>query len=202
MDPVSKPYEPTADERSAIENFRARRKQTPQLKVRKKRGKEIVSIDHPDLTSAQAVLLKALGTIEPDFLNGILNQLANTALYKGRVDENRLNFLLSMIKGFDPKDHLETMLATQMAAIHCLTMTFVHRLTNALDTPAQDFAERTLNKLARTFAAQVEALKRHRIASDQKVTVEQVTVKEGGKAIVGNVTHAGPISSGKMEPAQ
>jgi hypothetical protein len=58
-----------------------------------------------------------LGTIESDFLNGILNQLANTALYKGRVDENRLNFLLGMIKGFDPKDHLETMLATQMAAI-------------------------------------------------------------------------------------
>jgi hypothetical protein len=35
--------------------------------------------------------------------------------------------------------------------------------------------------------------------SEQKVTVEKVTVKEGGKAIVGNVTHAGAISSGKLE---
>ena len=78
VEPVLKPYEPTSDERSAIESFRARRKRTPQLKVKKKRGKEIVSIDHPDLTSAQAVLLRALGTIEPDFLNGILNQVANT----------------------------------------------------------------------------------------------------------------------------
>jgi hypothetical protein len=156
MEPVAKPYEPTPDERSAIESFRARRKRTPQLKVRKKRGREIVAIDHPDPTSAQAVLLRALGSNEPDFLNGILNQLANTALYKGRADEHRVNFLLAMIKGLDPKDHLETMLATQMAAIHCLTMTFVHRLTNVLDTPAQDFAERTLNKLARTFAGKLK----------------------------------------------
>jgi hypothetical protein len=51
----------------------------------------------------------------------------------------------------------------------------------------QDSAERTYNKLARTFASQVEALKRYRSAGEQTVRVEHVTVNEGGQAIVGNV---------------
>jgi hypothetical protein len=41
---------------------------------------------------------------------------------------------------------------------------------------------------------QIEALKRYRSTGEQKVTVEHVTVNEGGKAIVGNVTHRGPGS--------
>ena len=48
-----------------------------------------------------------------------------------------------------------------------------------------------LNKLTRTFATQVEALKRYRSKGEQKVTVEHVTVNEGGQAIVGNVETGG-----------
>ena len=88
-----------------------------------------------------------------------------------------------------PKDQLDTMLAAQMAAVHMLTMNFAGRLASAVDLVQQDFAERTLNKLARTFAAQVETLKRYRSNGEQKVTVEHVTVN-GGQAIVGNVTSA------------
>ena len=44
------------------------------------------------------------------------------------------------------------------------------------------------NKLARTFAVQVEALKRYRTGGEQKVTVQHVTVNEGGQAIVGSVS--------------
>jgi hypothetical protein len=44
------------------------------------------------------------------------------------------------------------------------------------------------NKLARTFAAQVEALKRYRSGGEQKMTVQHVHVAEGGQAIVGNVS--------------
>jgi hypothetical protein len=45
----------------------------------------------------------------------------------------------------------------------------------------------SVNKLARTFAAQVEALKRHRSAGEQTIKVEHVTVNEGGQAVVGIV---------------
>ncbi len=92
-----------------------------------------------------------------------------------------------MVKGVEPKDQVEAMLAAQMAAVHMATMAFARRLNHVETLPQQDSAERAFNKLARTFAAQVEALRRHRTGGEQKVTVEHVTVNEGGQAIVGNV---------------
>jgi hypothetical protein len=62
------------------------------------------------------------------------------------------------------------MLAAQMAAIHTATMTFARRLANVETIQHQDSAERALNKLARTFAMQMEALKRYRTGGEQKVT--------------------------------
>ena len=57
--------------------------------------------------------------------------------------------------------------------------------------PQQDSAERAFNKLARTFATQMEALKRYRSTGEQKVTVQHVTVNDGGQAVVGTVTTGG-----------
>jgi hypothetical protein len=45
----------------------------------------------------------------------------------------------------------------------------------------------------------MEALKRYRSNGEQKVTVEHVTVNEGGKAIVGNVMQGGPGVAEKPE---
>ena len=92
------------------------------------------------------------------------------------------------------------MLAAQMAAVHNATMTFARRLNHADNIPQQDSAERAFNKLARTFASQMEALKRYRTAGKQTVRVEHVTVNEGGQAIVGNVAHGGRGSPEKMGP--
>jgi hypothetical protein len=102
--------------------------------------------------------------------------------------------MLSVVKGIEPRDQVETMLAAQMAATHNATMTFARRLNHVENIPQQDSAERAFNKLARTFALQVEALKRYRSAGEQTVRVEHVTVNEGGQAIVGNVAHGGRSS--------
>ena len=85
----------------------------------------------------------------------------------------------------------EAMLAAQMAAVHMATMMLARRLNHVETIPQQDAAERALNKLARTFATQLEALNRYRTGGTQKVTVEHVTVTAGGQAIVGNVAHGG-----------
>src|SRR5262252_4930916 len=77
-----------------------------------------------------------------------------------------------------PKDQVEAMLAAQMAAIHRTTMTFARRLANVETIAQQDSAERALNKLARTYAMQMEALKRYRTGGEQKVTVQHVSVNE------------------------
>ena len=105
-----------------------------------------------------------------------------------KFDEASVNFMLAVIKGIKPRDHLEAMLAGQMAAIHMATMTFTGLLAHVENIPQQDSAERALNKLARTYASQMEALKRYRTGGEQKVTVQHVSVSEGGQAIVGNVT--------------
>lgn len=194
----AKPYEPTPFERRTLDAYRAREAEKPlppRMKVSQKGGLANIELNHPVPAIAQARLSQALGTRDGDFLRGLLKQLCSVGS-KGRVaDEEGLNFLLSIVEGIEPRDQVETMLAAQMAAVHNATMTFARRLAHVDNIPQQDSAERAFNKLARTFAAQVEALKRYRSAG-QTVRVEHVTVNEGGQAIVGNVSHRGGAAGG------
>jgi hypothetical protein len=200
---IAKAYQPTPDERAAREAFRGRTRKTPRVKVAMsvKKGKVAadISLNHPDQFYGSYLLMETLGTTEPDFYTGLLVQLGKAVTRGQSVDEQALNFIVSVIKGVEPKDQLETMLAAQMAAVHMLTMDFARRLGNADNILQQDSAERAFNKLARTFAAQVEALKRYRSNGEQRFTVEHISVNEGGKAIVGNVTQAGAGASEKRE---
>ena len=133
--------------------------------------------------------MEALASADPDFVNGIVSQLANASGRGRDIDEYGLNFMLSVIKDIEPRDQLEAMLAA-MAAVHVASMTFARRLAGVENIPQQDSAERAFNKLTRTFAMQMEALKRYRTDAEQKVTLQHVSVAEGGQAIIGNVTHA------------
>jgi hypothetical protein len=130
--------------------------------------------------------MRAVGTTDFDFYDGLLGQLVNASKEAG-VSQRGANFMLSVIKGIEPRDQVETMLAAQMAAVHMASMTFASRLAHVEIIPQQDSASNAFNKLARTFAAQMEALKRYRSGGEQKMTVQHVHVAEGGQAIVGNV---------------
>jgi len=77
-------------------------------------------------------------------------------------------------------------------------MRCAHHLANADDLAQHDSAARALGRLARTFPAQIEALNRYRSHGEPAITVQNVSVGDGGKAIVGNVTqHANVIVSDK-----
>jgi hypothetical protein len=166
-------------------------KQAPRLKVvPTEKGTTTIAPIHPIKLAGQALLMDALGTADADFYGGLLDQLCDAASVGGQIDERKLNFMLSMVKGVEPKDHLEAMLAAQMAAVHVATMTFGRRLSAVETVEQQDSTERAFNKLARTFTSQLEALKRYRTGGEQKVTVQHVSVSEGGQAIVGNVNQA------------
>jgi hypothetical protein len=132
--------------------------------------------------------MEALGTTDLNFYNGFVGQLLGASSQGGAANEERANFMLSVIKGIKPRDQVEAMLAAQMAAVHAATMKLFPQLTMADFIQQRDSAERTLNKLMRTFVTQMEALKRYRTGGEQKVTVQHVTVGEGGQAIVGNIT--------------
>jgi hypothetical protein len=77
-----------------------------------------------------------------------------------------------------------------MAAVHVMTMKLGSRLAKAEIIPQQDSAERASNKLTRIFVTQMEALRRCRASPEQNVTLQHISVAEGGQAIVGNVSHA------------
>jgi len=68
-------------------------------------------------------------------------------------------------------------------------MNYVDELARLDHTPQpqQEMAERTLNKLSRTFATLVGAFKHYRTSGEQKLAVGQVSVSHGGQAIVGTV---------------
>ncbi len=136
---------------------------------------------------ATVLQMADMGTADSDFHQGLVRQIACLGSQKVSVDSVASNFVMAVIRSVAPRDGLEAMLATQMGAIHAATMMLARRF-NQVDTIAQqDAAERALNKLARTFAMQMEALKRYRTSGQQKVTVEHVTVNAGGQAIVGAV---------------
>jgi len=144
------------------------------------------------------LLTQALGTTSYDFSDGLLSQLLGAGSQDPQARERDLNFMLAVVTGLEPKDEIEAMLAAQMAAVHMATMTSARRLSRAEIIQQQESAERTFNKLARTFTAQMEALKRYRTGGEQKVTVQHVTVNEGGQAVVGHVSHA----PGRGEPSK
>lgn len=191
---VAKSYTPTQREREALKASGARwtgAKCTPRVKVTDVAGASQIGVDHPDRVVGQMLLMDALGTADIDFFDGLLRQLANAASQGKKVDESALNFMLSVVQGIKPTDQVEVMLAAQMAAVHNAMMTFACRLNHVENIPQQDSAERAFNKLARTFAAQVEAHKRYRTGGEQRVIVQHVTVCDGGQAAVGAVNHAG-----------
>jgi hypothetical protein len=131
-----------------------------------------------------------LASADRDFVHGIVSQFAKASRHSQDIDEQGLNFTLSVIKGIEARNQLEAMLAAQMVAVHMASMTFAGRLAHLDDIPQQDSAERAFNKLTRTFAMQMEAFNRYRSGAEQKVTLQHVSVAEGGQAIVGNVTQA------------
>ena len=118
-----------------------------------------------------------------------------------KPDAVNLAFMISMVKSIKPRDAVEAMLVAQMVSVHVLAMRCAHQLANAEDIARQESAGRALGRLARTFPAQIEALNRYRSNGEPAITVQNVSVGDGGKAIVGNVTqHASVIVSDKSGP--
>ena len=185
-------YQATPKERAWLAAYLNREKQkapSPRIKLSEKDGAIKASAEHPMPSLGTALAMEALATADHDFFDGLLGQLAHLSTGK-MPDERGLNFVLAMIRGIGPKDEVETLLAAQMAAVHMATLGFARRLSGVENIPQQDSASNAFNKLARTFAVQLEALKRYRTGGEQKVTVQHVTVNEGGQAIVGAVSQA------------
>lgn len=136
---------------------------------------------------------ESFGTADQNLTDYFINQLINIS--SGATKDNsaeHLNKLTPMLRGINPQDELEGMLACQMVGVHHLAMEVMKRAM--LNDQTVNGVTENVNratKLLRTFTAQMEALNRHRGKGQQKMTVEHVHVHQGGQAIVGNVNQGG-----------
>ena len=159
------------------------------------------SIEHPDPEHGEQLMADALGVSDRDAMHGILRQLVKAGVNGEKPDAVNLAFMISMVKRIGPRDSVEAMLVALRVSVHLMAMRCAHHLANADDIARQDSAARALGRLARTFPAQIAALNRHRNHGGPAITVQNVSVGDGGRAIVGNVTqHASVIVSVDAKP--
>jgi hypothetical protein len=125
---------------------------------RELRRRRHIAVDHPDARVGYAVFLDAFSSADDAFCNGITNQLIGLTYHRYEFEQPELNYLVAIINGIRPRDELEAILAAQMAAVHVAIMLTGKRLVSSTP-PMQDGFERALNRLTRTFTAQLEALK-------------------------------------------
>ncbi len=189
MNTVANPDKPTAIAAPA-------RTRAPRIKL-SSRG---FAIDHPDPELGEQLMADALGVADRDAMYGILRQLVKASVNGRKPDAVTLAFMIAMVESIRPRDAIEAMLVAQMVSVHVTAMRCAHHLACAEDVVQQESAGRALGRLARTFPAQIETLNRHRNKGEPGVTVQNVSVRDGGNAIVGNVTqHACIVSDGDAE---
>ncbi len=188
-------------EAAAVDRIKAHRANSTPIKLKTGDGGGVsIEVEHPDKGIGTAMLMDAIGTKEVDFIDPYLLQLVNAVSKGGKVDESASGFMLAVVRGVEPRDQMEAMLAAQMGAVHVATMAFARKLNHVDNIPQQDSAERAFNKLARTFAVQMEALKRYRTGGQQTVVVQHVTVNDGGQAAVVGSVQAGGGKKGNTTP--
>lgn len=164
--------------------------------LRVKLSSQGFSIDHPDQELGERLMADALGVADRDAMHGILRQLVRASVNGQKPDAVNLAFMIAMVKSIKPRDAVEAMLVAQMVSVHVMAMRCAHHLASAEDIACQESAGRALGRLARTFPAQIEALNRYRNNGEPAITVQNVSVGDGGSAIVGNVTqHASVMFS-------
>lgn len=134
-------------------------------------------------------LQDAVGNIHVS--SALATQIVSLGSAGKTADQEAANFALGFVDSMQPIDAAEASLMAQMAATHQAAMMMARRLNRAENLPQQESAERAFNKLTRSYAAQMDTLKRYRSKGQQTVRVERVTIEEGGQAIVGNVQHGG-----------
>ncbi|MBR0822794.1 hypothetical protein [Bradyrhizobium liaoningense] len=163
---------------------------SPRIKLYKRR----IAINHPDPQAGERLLAEALGAVDRDALHGLLKQLVKASVIGQKPDEANLAFMVSMIRSIAPTDSIEAMLVSQMVSVHMAAMHSACRLACIDDLAQHESVTRALTRLSRTFAAQVEALSRHRNSDERTIMVRNLSVQDGGRAIVGNITqHASVI---------
>ena len=164
----------------------------PRMKVvDKEDGSISIAFDEKDESAAARQLVQSLGDGESSFVASLLKELVNGTKVGSTPKSSDLNYALQIVGAVKPTNELEAFLASQMAVVHMAAMRHVRMMNNVDLIPQLEVQEKTVSRLMRTFAMQMEALRKYRSGGEQRVIVKHVTVNDGGQAIVGNVSTTG-----------
>jgi hypothetical protein len=149
----------------------------------------------PSFEETVEMLKKDLSGYDADFSCAILLQLGALSLTK---DPSGIGWLFarSVLKDVRPGDKMAMLLVVQMLAVHDGIMSHAILLAGSEHLEQRESFANIFNKLARTFAHQMDTLHRLRSGPEPKVTVNNVSVSDGGQAIVGPVTQNGGGTGG------
>ena len=173
--------------------------------VKKKIGNKISAAPDDDSLAVKAILgpkrkRKATGVSDGSLQNTLVRQ-ALGSMSPQQDSIQAIAATLAAMAAIAPKDGIEGMLAAQMVATHEAAMECMGRAALPDQTlEEQDFNLKHAEKLMLVYARQVEALDKRRGKGQQRITVEHVTVKAGGQAIVGNV-HSSAEAEKFLSPA-
>lgn len=144
----------------------------------------IATSDLIDHTPSEAELKAIYGTKTVGAARGIY---ISALLGLGEAGDVFRTLAVSMGAEMNPRDVLEAMLLTQMANTHAALARASRKAADGKTLAEIEGFDRIANRLGRTFTTQMEALRKYQSGSEQRVHVDNVTVNDGGRAIVGNV---------------
>ena len=167
----------------------------PRIKVElsepDERGQRTAQVELLIAAAELAQFNASVGSEGDAFTNGIISNLCHAAQGGTTIDEGQRTSPSRLFVGCTRGTRWRRCSAHKWQRSILPPLRAAANLGSAKNPQLVDQHERAMNRLARTFAAQVEALKRYRSKGEQRVYVERVTVNEGGQAIVGSVAHTG-----------
>ncbi len=162
--------------------------------------KEISHLDDPPLLTSDVT-----GSNDPDFAAGLLKHFVTIGAIADIPDVDRTMFAIAIARGIEPRDQIESMLASQMAATQNAIVMLFRQLSTTPSIEIQESAEKSFGRMSRLFMQQMDALKRYRDVRPKQFVVSSVTVNDGGHAFVGidNNTSEAPrlTAPGLQSPA-
>jgi hypothetical protein len=144
------------------------------------------------LKPAGSPLKPLAGSDDPRFNNVLLNAVADTLWRPSWLTDaqrqDRIGAALAAVRGFNPRDEVEGMIAAQAVAMHQAAMECARRAMHPEQTmEAADRLRRQAANMSRAMVEMVDAIERRRGKGPQVVRVDRVVVQDGGQAIVGAV---------------
>jgi len=145
-------------------------------------------------------LKEACGSQSDAWADYLLKQLVTHDALSGEVSAGAFDAGCQFLNGIAPRNELEGALAAQMFAVHHATMSMAYKAVTATHPEMIKMRHDQLNKLSRTFAAQVEALSKLRTGGKQTVEVKYIDARNSQNVIADRVETGGGRHGNGSQP--